>query len=166
MIGSSNKTHTAYLLIGGNLGDRLNNLSKAINRINQTCGTIQNVSSIYETAAWGFTNQPHFLNQVIVLNTVLQPSELMQQLLHIEEEMGRKRLIKMGPRIIDLDILLIDDFILDSPILQLPHPQLINRKFALLPLNEVAATFVHPVEKKTISQLLQECKDNLDVQKI
>lgn len=166
MIGSSNKTHTAYLLIGGNLGDRLNNLSKAINRINQTCGTIQNVSSIYETAAWGFTNQPHFLNQVIVLNTVLQPSELMQQLLHIEEEMGRKRLIKMGPRIIDLDILLIDDFILDSAILQLPHPQLINRKFALLPLNEVAATFVHPVEKKTISQLLHECKDNLDVQKI
>lgn len=166
MIGSSNKTNTAYLLIGGNLGDRLNNLSTAINRINQTCGSIQKVSSVYETAAWGITEQPHFLNQVIVLNTSLQPTELMQQLLHIEEEMGRKRLIKMGPRIIDLDILLIDDLMVDSSILQLPHPQLINRKFALLPLNEVAATIVHPVEKKTVSQLLQECKDNLDVQKI
>lgn len=166
MTGFSNKTYTAYLLIGGNVGDRLNNLTTAIHKINKHCGTIQQVSSIYETAAWGFTNQPHFLNQVIVLNTNLQPEELMQQLLQIEEEMGRKRLIKMGPRIIDLDILLIDDLILNTTILQLPHPQLPNRKFALLPLNEIASEIVHPVEKKTISQLLQECNDHLDVQKI
>lgn len=166
MKGSSNKIYTAYLLIGGNVGDKLNNLTTAIQTINQDCGTIQKVSSIYETAAWGFTNQPHFLNQVIVLKTTLQPEDLMQKLLQIEEKMGRKRLIKMGPRVIDLDILLIDDLIFNSTNLQLPHPQLPNRRFALLPLNEVANDIVHPVEKKTITQLLQDCKDNLDVQKI
>jgi len=166
MTDFSNKPFTAYILIGGNLGNRQSNLLKAIELINQTCGNIIATSSIYETAAWGFTEQPNFLNQVLILTTHLAPEHLMQALLNIEELMGRKRLIKMGPRIIDLDILLIDDIVSSTQLLQLPHPELINRKFALLPLAEIASEIVHPVEKKSILQLLQQCKDTLDVQKI
>lgn len=166
MTDFSNKPFTAYILIGGNLGNRESNLLKAIELINQHCGNISVTSSVYETAAWGFTEQPNFLNQVLKLTTHLSSEHLMHALLNIEELMGRKRLIKMGPRIIDLDILLIDEIVLSTPLLKLPHPELINRKFALLPLAEIAAEIVHPVEKKSISQLLQHCKDTLDVQKI
>ena len=158
--------HTAYLLIGGNMGNRFNNLQQAIELISAKCGTVTNQSSIYETAAWGLTDQPDFLNQVLILQTKLEPDNLMRQLLLIEEKMGRKRTIKMGPRIIDLDILLIDDIIMDSELLVLPHPALPKRKFALLPLAEVAPELFHPVEKKPVSQLLKDCTDNLDVQKI
>jgi len=157
---------TAYLLIGGNIGERKSNLQTAAQKIEELCGNILQTSSIYETAAWGFTDQPNFYNQVLKLNTQLSPEKLMLQLLAIEETMGRKRMVKMGPRTIDLDILLIDDLIIHSELLHLPHPQLPNRRFALLPLAEIAPNLIHPVEKKTISTLLQQCKDNLNVQKI
>lgn len=158
--------HTAYLLIGGNLGNRLGNLQLAAELIEKSCGSIAQRSSIYETAAWGLTEQPDFLNQVLVLHTGLVPATLMQQLLLIENSMGRERSVKMGPRIIDIDILLIDDLVMDTPLLQLPHPALPLRRFALLPLAEVAPDVIHPVEKKPICQLLKDCKDHLNVQKI
>ena len=148
------------------MGDRLNNLKKAKALIAAECGTIRSASSIYGTAAWGITEQPDFLNQVLVLETSIEPVQLMQQLLDIEERMGRVRLFKMGPRIIDLDILLIDDLIIDSPSLSLPHPALPSRRFALIPLVEIAPDLLHPVEKKTITQLLLTCSDTLTVQKI
>lgn len=162
----SNKIHTAYLLTGGNLGNREANLSKAIELIEQFCGSIIAKSSIYETAAWGYTEQPNFLNQVLALETTLSPAILMQTVLQIEEQMGRKRMIKMGPRLIDIDLLLVDDYIMDTALLQLPHPHLPKRKFALLPLAEIAGNIIHPVEKKTILQLLTYCTDTLNVQKI
>src|ERR1700741_4526794 len=115
---------TAYLLIGGNLGNRTAYLQNATELIRQSCGNIVHSSAIYETAAWGVTDQPSFYNQAIALETTLSPEALMQQLLGIEEQMGRKRMVKMGPRIIDLDILLIDDVIMSTGLLTLPHPAL------------------------------------------
>jgi len=158
--------HTAYLLIGGNLGNRSENLDQAIELIKKTCGSIVSKSSIYETAAWGLTEQPDFLNQVLVLQTKLEPENLMKQLLLIEEAMGRIRSIKMGPRTIDLDILLMEGIIVTTELLTLPHPALPKRRFALLPLSEVAPELIHPVEKKAIFHLLKDCTDTLDVQKI
>jgi len=137
----------AYLLIGGNLGNIKENLQTAIDFINNECGTVIRQSSVYKTAAWGLTEQPDFLNQVLVLQTDLAAEELMQALLFIEEKMGRVRTVKLGPRIIDIDILLIDDLVINSALLTLPHPALPNRKFALIPLAEVAPDIVHPVEK-------------------
>ena len=157
---------TAYLLIGGNIGDSKAYLAEAKNLIENKCGQVINASSIYSTAAWGVTNQADFLNQVLVLTTKMNPLELMQALLHIETSMGRLRAIKMGPRIIDIDILLIDDEIVNTDLLRLPHPALTQRNFALIPLKEVAPELIHPVEKKTISQLLQQSADTLDVQKL
>jgi 2-amino-4-hydroxy-6-hydroxymethyldihydropteridine diphosphokinase len=157
---------TAYLLIGGNIGDSKAYLAEAKNLIENKCGQVINASSIYSTAAWGVTNQADFLNQVLVLTTKMNPLELMQALLDIETSMGRIRAIKMGPRIIDIDILLIDDEIVNTDLLRLPHPALTQRNFALIPLKEVAPELIHPVEKKTISQLLQQSADTLDVQKL
>jgi len=157
--------NTAYLLTGGNMGNRLNNLQQAAESIQQNCGKIVTSSSIYETEAWGKTDQPAFLNQALHIETDLSPDELMQMLLDIESKMGRIRTIKMGPRIIDLDILLINDLIQASALLTIPHPALPLRKFALLPLAEIAPDLIHPAEKKSILELLQICPDTLNVQK-
>jgi len=158
--------NTAYLLIGGNLGNRFLYLNDAKKLIEEQCGQITQQSSIYETAAWGITEQPNFLNQVLVLQTSLTPEILLTTLLSIEEKMGRVRTVKLGPRTIDIDILMIDDLILKTENLTIPHPALTQRKFALIPLNEVAASILHPLKKKSIYQLLIDCKDVLDVQKI
>jgi 2-amino-4-hydroxy-6-hydroxymethyldihydropteridine diphosphokinase len=157
--------NTAYLLIGGNLGDRAAYLQEAVKHIEARCGSITSSSSIYETAAWGNTNQPTFYNQALKLITPLSPVSLLEQLLAIELEMGRVRSEKYGPRTIDLDILMIDDKVIDTPTLTIPHPQLHNRRFALLPLTEIAPSLHHPVLDKTVSELLENCTDTLDVQK-
>ena len=157
--------NTAYLLIGGNLGDRAAYLQLALKHIEALCGKITSSSSIYETAAWGNTNQPAFYNQAIQLITPMTPEDLLEQLLAIELEMGRVRTQKYGPRTIDLDILMIDDKVLDTPNLSIPHPQLQHRRFALLPLTEIAPSLRHPVLDKSVSELLVNCTDTLDVQK-
>jgi len=158
--------NTAYILAGTNLGNRLAQLQQAKEHIAATAGNVIATSSIYQTAAWGVTDQPDFLNIVFVVETSLAPEALMQHLLNIEATMGRQRSYKFAPRTIDLDILLIDDIILNTPLLTVPHPALPQRKFALSPLAEVAPHLLHPVEKKPISVLLEECSDPLDVQKI
>ena len=158
--------HTAYLLLGSNLGYRHSYLEQAKELIGKHCGTIIQQSSVYETAAWGVADQPSFYNQVIVLQTTLLPETLMQQLLDIEESMGRKRTIKYGPRTIDIDIQLIDNLTNNSTLLTLPHPYLPERRFALLPLSEVAPQLVHPVLHKTITELLSDCTDRLEVKKV
>lgn len=157
---------TAYLLIGGNLGNRSANLQKAVFNIEQTCGKIVQSSAIYETSAWGLTQQPAFYNQALVVSTQLSPHGLMQTLLEIELQMGRTREIKMGPRVIDLDILLIDQLVQNTDLLQLPHPSLALRRFALLPLAEIAPDLMHPILQKSIQTLLEICPDKLDVQKL
>jgi 2-amino-4-hydroxy-6-hydroxymethyldihydropteridine diphosphokinase len=157
--------NTAYLLIGGNLGDRAAYLEMALTKIADTCGNITNTSSIYETAAWGNTDQPSFYNQAVVVSSTLSPEALMDQLLAIEHEMGRVRDQKYGPRTIDLDILMIDGLVFNTDKLTIPHPQMHNRRFALLPMAEVAPTLTHPILDQSIEDLLQNCPDTLDVQK-
>ncbi len=156
----------AYLLTGGNLGNRLENLEKASGLIQQECGDIRRISAVYETAAWGITDQPVFYNQALAVETSLAPDALMKTILWIEEKMGRIRSVKLGPRIIDIDILLIDQLILDSDFLRVPHPSMGERRFVLTPLAEIAGDIIHPVIKKSISGMLKDCSDLLDVHKI
>ena len=157
---------TAYLLIGGNLGNRKENLSKAVSLINEQCGPLTGSSSIYETEAWGNTDQPSFLNQALEISTSLNARQLMRKVLKIEEEMGRVRKEKLGPRIIDIDIILFENEIHDLRFLKIPHPEMQNRRFVLVPLAEINSTLQHPVLKKSIAELLEECPDNLEVKKI
>ena len=156
----------AYLLTGGNTGNREQHLQQAIELISQKCGIIRKQSSLYETAAWGKTDQPAFLNQALLLHTDMEAPELMQVLLSIEELMGRHREEKYGPRIIDIDVLLFNNSLLQSPLITVPHPELANRRFALTPLAEIAPNHKHPLLHKTIRQLLKECFDTLPVKRI
>jgi 2-amino-4-hydroxy-6-hydroxymethyldihydropteridine diphosphokinase len=157
--------NVAFLLIGGNMGNREENFEAAKSLIQQHCGKITKSSSLYQTAAWGKTDQPAFLNQALQIETKLTAEELMQQILAIEKMMGRERTEKYGPRIIDIDILLYNDEHYDLPFLKIPHPEMQNRQFALIPLTEIAPTAQHPVFKKSISQLLRDTTDKLKVEK-
>jgi 2-amino-4-hydroxy-6-hydroxymethyldihydropteridine diphosphokinase len=155
----------AYLLLGGNMGDRVATLTTARSAIRSRLGSIEKASAYYETAAWGNTDQPDFLNQVLLLKTAVSPFVLMQTLLDIEIQMGRVRAGKYDPRTIDIDILFFNDLVIDQPDLQIPHPRLQQRRFVLTPLREIAPDLVHPVVKQSISQLLLDCTDPLDVKK-
>jgi 2-amino-4-hydroxy-6-hydroxymethyldihydropteridine diphosphokinase len=155
----------AYLLTGSNLGDREQFLATARSFINEQCGTIVTASSLYETAAWGKTDQPSFLNQALELETSLNARQLIRRVLKIEKTMGRIRKEKYGPRLIDIDILLFNNEKHNYQFLKIPHPEMQNRRFALLPLAEIAADIIHPVLNKNIHELLKECKDELPVKK-
>ena len=157
--------NVAYLLTGGNTGNRLQYLKTAVEAINKQCGRIVKKSPVYETAAWGLQDQNSFLNQGIELSTKLSAYELLDCLLQIEENIGRIRREKYGSRIIDIDILLFNDDVVDTRSLQIPHPELPNRRFALKCLCDIARNKIHPVSKKTIARMLKECTDPLRVDK-
>lgn len=154
----------AYLLTGSNMGNREEHLSNARNLL-QEAGEITAASSLYETAAWGKTDQPAFLNQSLALDTALNAKQLMRRILKMEKQLGRIREEKYGPRIIDIDILLFNEEVHNYAFLKLPHPEMQNRRFALLPLSEIAPAIIHPVFKKNILALLADCKDELEVKK-
>ncbi len=155
----------AYLLTGGNLGDRAENLKKAAELIGQQAGRVLQISSLYQTAAWGKTAQPDYLNQAIEIETELSAPALLAGVLDIERQMGRIRQEKYGARIIDIDILFFNGDIIKLENLSIPHPHLQNRRFVLVPLAEIAPGYQHPVLKQTTAQLLGTCPDTLDVKK-
>lgn len=160
------RTNYAYLLIGGNIGDRQQLLAKAKTLIAAQCGTIVRCSSVYETEAWGLTDQPLFLNQVVELDTVLAPHMLLNTVLQIELQMGRARKEKYGPRLMDIDILLFGNAIVNDPELVVPHPHMAQRRFVLAPLAELVPQLVHPILNMTIQQMLAQCPDPLHVYKL
>ena len=154
-----------YLLFGSNLGNSKAQLTKARQHIEKLIGPVTRQSSLYATAAWGNTKQPDFLNQVIIVETELTAVQTMQTILKIEKMMGRIRTIKNAPRIIDIDILFFNNEIIDQKDLIIPHPQIQNRRFVLIPLNELAPNFNHPVLGLSIHELLKICPDRLTVKK-
>lgn len=155
-----------FLLLGSNLGDRQGFLQQAITHIEAEIAPVVKRSSIYETEAWGKTDEPNYLNQVIQLRTDIKPRVLLEKILAIEHELGRERAERWGSRIIDIDILFYGTEIIAEPGLSIPHPQLHNRRFTLVPLEEIAPELVHPVYGKNISQLKSELKDSLNVKKL
>ncbi len=157
----------AYLLLGSNLGDRALLLAEATRLIAKKIGLVFVQSSVYETAAWGKTDQPNFFNMAIGVKTSLLPMQLLTVVLEIEEMLGRKRIEKWGARLIDIDIILYEqEIIAQGDYLTVPHPEMQHRKFVLKPLAEIAPFVKHPVLKKTITALLEDLTDLLPVNKI
>jgi 2-amino-4-hydroxy-6-hydroxymethyldihydropteridine diphosphokinase len=161
-----NYMYTTYILLGSNLGNSKKFLSDAILEIEYKLGTISSKSSLYQTASWGKHDQPDFINQVIELKTSLSPADLLKAVLEIENVLGRQRLEKWGSRTIDIDILLYEDQIINTPDLIVPHPYLSVRRFSLMPLFEIAPNLVHPISRKSITELLCDLTDNLFVKKL
>ena len=154
-----------FLLLGSNQGHAEENLSNARYALEQHAGIILKPSSIYRTEAWGNTDQPDFYNQVLEINTDLEPHALLDTILKIEKDLGRVRAEKWGPRLTDIDILFYEDKVIHSESLSIPHPGLPFRRFTLVPLNEIAPDIIHPGLKKNIKTLLAECSDVSDVKK-
>ncbi len=151
-----------YLLLGSNLGDRLDNLRIAIRLLQREKIKILNESSIYETEPWGTRDQPWFYNAVLQIETSFKENELLAVCLKVEEEMGRKRSEKWGARLIDIDILYYKDSVVESDNLTIPHPGIKDRRFTLMPLSEIAGEETHPVFGKSQVILLSKCTDELD----
>ena len=157
--------NVAFLCLGGNIGNREFTLKQAVEKINHEIGKVISQSNYYETEAWGVENQDKYLNQCICIETLLTSSQVLKKLLEIELSLGRKRNHKetYEPRTIDIDMLFYNSDFIQTKELTIPHPRLQLRKFVLIPLNEIAPTFLHPTLNKTIQTLLMECDDSCEV---
>jgi 2-amino-4-hydroxy-6-hydroxymethyldihydropteridine diphosphokinase len=150
-----------FLITGGNVGNRKENLRTASKLIEEQIGVIIKSSKIYETDAWGITDQPPFYNQVHIVESEFSTDEIIRKILAIEKKMGRIRTIKNAARIIDIDILFFNDDIINTKTVTVPHKEIANRRFVLSPLNELSPGLIHPLLKKSIHELLSDCKDEL-----
>lgn len=153
----------AFVLAGSNLPDRLAHLAQGINGMLRLPATLLRMSAVYETEPWGGAPQPWYLNVALCLQTTLSPQALLQELLRLEAAAGRTRTGRSAPRTLDLDLVLYDNVVVQSPELTLPHPRMHLRRFTLLPLAEIAPQWIHPVLQQTIDQLLESCPDPLAV---
>jgi len=150
---------SVYLSLGSNIGNRFKNIQTAIKLLKEIGFNVIKSSSIYETSPRGVTDQPDFLNLVLKGKTKLCPEELLKDIKRIEKEIGRKPTKKWGARIIDIDILFYDKKIIKTKKLKIPHPHLHRRNFVLIPLKEIAPRLMHPLIKKTVSQMLNDSSD-------
>lgn len=155
---------TVHLLLGTNQGDRMYYLDLAHEMILQKIGLITRTSQIYQSPPWGFQAEKDFFNQVVCVETELQPIQLLSEILQFEEKLGRKREELDGQKIyhsrnMDIDILLWEDIVLETEQLSIPHPRMCERKFVLLPLSEISPDLVHPIYKTTIQELCNLCQD-------
>ena len=155
--------HTTYLLLGSNVGDRRELLASARSEIGRRIGVIEKASHLFETAPWGYTDQPSFINQALCVKTPLTATKVLKAIRKIEDAAGRQRSINWGPRTLDIDILLYDDLMIDTRELTLPHPRISERRFALAPLAEIAGEVIHPQFGLHISELLVRCPDQSEV---
>jgi len=158
--------NSVFLLLGANLGHRQKQLASALAEIRSGVGRIDRVSGIYESAAWGLADQPPFLNQAIEVSTDLAALEILNAVQKIETDLGRIRSAKWAARTIDIDMLYFNAETIEHERLAVPHPHIQDRRFVLVPMNELAPDFVHPKWKKTHRVLLSECPDALEVLKI
>ena len=158
--------NTVFLSLGSNMGNKAENLNKALELIAKKAGIIEKKSSVYETEPWGIEDQPRFLNMVIQAQTLLTPQELIHALLEIEKELGRIRKEKWAERIIDIDILFYNNAIIHETNLTIPHPYMHQRRFVLVPMHEIAPDFFHPLLHASISDLLVNCTDNTNTIKL
>ncbi|MGB0178344.1 MAG: 2-amino-4-hydroxy-6-hydroxymethyldihydropteridine diphosphokinase [Owenweeksia sp.] len=165
--GNGDKLYHSVILMGGNLGKVKETFKKAMHEI-EALGELTATSSLYQTEAWGMNNAPDFYNQILILETALKPVELMRELLGIERSLGRDRTVSEGyaSRVIDLDILFIDDMVIDEEGLRVPHPRLQERNFVLEPLCEVMPGYIHPELKRSIAELRTDLDDPLSVRKL
>ncbi len=155
-----------YILsLGSNVGDRKKNLNVACSLLEKARIKILKYSSIYETQPVDYASQPWFLNQMLEVSSGQIPDELLDIIKRIEKKMGRKRILPKGPRKIDIDIILAEEFIQQTPHLKIPHPQMHKRNFVLVPLREIAPGVVHPILKKTVESLANENIDSSDIRK-
>jgi 2-amino-4-hydroxy-6-hydroxymethyldihydropteridine diphosphokinase len=144
----------AYVGFGSNIGDKAGNIHRALDILSQIDSIkVTKVSSFYETEPIGYEDQDWFINAVVQIETILTPEELLSAFKKVEQIMGRKNMIRWGPREIDLDLLMYDQLCFESPGLVIPHPRLHERAFVLIPLAEIAPDLVHPIQKKTIAEL-------------
>ena len=167
MLNTALEYQTAYLLLGGNLGNREDNLHKAIALIAENIGSVVSISALYETAAWGKTDQPSFLNQAVAVETNFTAIEVLNKALEIEKVLGRVRKDKWGERLIDIDLILYGNEVIDiENKLQVPHPHMQERRFVMAPLAEIAPGIVHPILGKTILDIFENITDKLDAKKL
>lgn len=158
--------NTVYLLLGTNLGKKAQNLHLATQLLEKNVGPILMLSSVYETMPWGIEDQPIFYNQVLKMSTDLGVVDLLKTTQSVEQEMGRKKYRHWGERLIDIDILYLNDIVYESETLNIPHIQIPNRRFTLVPLVEITSEFIHPKLLLTQAQLLAQCPDPLEVKKV
>jgi 2-amino-4-hydroxy-6-hydroxymethyldihydropteridine diphosphokinase len=159
-------THTVYLSLGSNLGDRAAQINQALARLEEKGVRIVKRSSFYETGPLEFLDQGWFLNIAVEAETELTPSKLLKLVLDVEKELGRERIIKSGPRTIDIDILLFDATAVRGEELEIPHPRMTERKFVLVPMAEIAPELRHPISGLTMSELLAATKDQSQVRRV